>query len=255
MTGNDDSTRDETISAAWREASTDTSPHSLDRKVLREAARAAGRTARMPAWTRPLAFAATLVLGVALLLHMQAELDSPYPPAELPVPGRQPATSPGATAPAEADAARAAEQSPVAAPPEQADEVRAVQESSTGADPGPAAGNSAEPQPALYEARTETPALRQERPRDAAELERSAEDAGRSLQSIAITGQQDAVAQSFATKRRADTADDERCTPEQRADADRWRECIERLAAAGFAELAQQEREAYAETYPDAAPP
>src|SRR5689334_12515250 len=77
------------LSSAYREASSrDTAPPALDAPIL-DAAREAARTpmpraARRPRWLRPLAFAATFVLslGVLLSVYRQPELRQEVIPGE-----------------------------------------------------------------------------------------------------------------------------------------------------------------------------
>lgn len=67
---------DESVAAAYRKFSTEKAPPELDRVVLNEA-RAKGRRnfwKNFYAWRRPLAFAVTLVLGIALVYDMQTLL-------------------------------------------------------------------------------------------------------------------------------------------------------------------------------------
>ena len=62
---------DETVSRTYREIADERAPEHLDRAVLAEASRAARpRYARSRAWTRPLAWAATITLTVAIVLEL-----------------------------------------------------------------------------------------------------------------------------------------------------------------------------------------
>ena len=62
---------DETVSRTYREVADERTPKHLDRAVLAEASRAARpRYARSRAWTRPLAWAATVTLTVAIVLEL-----------------------------------------------------------------------------------------------------------------------------------------------------------------------------------------
>lgn len=80
-----DSDKEHDVSKAYRSYSKETAPADLDRAVLREAgtARTSGFWSRFYTWRRPLAFAATLVLGVTLVYDMQRVLQrsaTPYLP-------------------------------------------------------------------------------------------------------------------------------------------------------------------------------
>lgn len=62
---------DETVSRTYRETADERAPDHLDRAVLKQAARAARPGyARSRAWTRPLAWAATIALSVAIVLEL-----------------------------------------------------------------------------------------------------------------------------------------------------------------------------------------
>jgi len=62
---------DTLVSRTYRDAAAESAPEHLNSAVLQEAARAARpRYARLRAWTRPVAWAATVVLSVALVLEM-----------------------------------------------------------------------------------------------------------------------------------------------------------------------------------------
>lgn len=71
-----DNERDESVGKAYRAFSTETVPDDVNRRVLREAASGeqAGFWQRFYSWRRPLAFAATLVLGISLVYDMQIVL-------------------------------------------------------------------------------------------------------------------------------------------------------------------------------------
>lgn len=77
---------DPQVSSAYRRLSDERTPPALDREVLKRAALATKNTRfTQSAWLRPLAFAATLVLGVALLFEMQPSPEptaTPYTSAE-----------------------------------------------------------------------------------------------------------------------------------------------------------------------------
>jgi len=77
---------DNELAKAWREASDEQTPVELNRRVLEAARRAIpGRRGFLPrGWQRPLAYAATLVLGVALVLDVVNRQPAPgAPPSTL----------------------------------------------------------------------------------------------------------------------------------------------------------------------------
>lgn len=74
MNGNDDKRIDDELRAAWRVASGESAPQAVDDAILaRAAAAAAGRARRAGAWTRPLAYAATVALGAFLVFNISME--------------------------------------------------------------------------------------------------------------------------------------------------------------------------------------
>ena len=99
---------DKTVSRAYREIADERAPEHLDGAVLAEAARAARpRYARSRAWTRPLAWAATITLTVAIVLEftrVPAPDDALFEP-EMPAFDDDVADAPGAAVaePAEAE--------------------------------------------------------------------------------------------------------------------------------------------------------
>jgi len=176
MTDRDDDLVDADLAKAWREASHERTPAELDRRVLQAARRAVPRRRGfLPAgWYRPLAYAATLVLGVALVLDVTNRQ---------PEPGTLPATvakpAPAAEAAADADSADVA--------------TRAA----TGA-------RRQEDSPA----REETPAPDAETRQ---RFEKSAENAGRALSEIAATAPAASREEREADGRACDA--DSRATP------------------------------------------
>jgi hypothetical protein len=72
-----DARADALVSQAYRDLADERTPEHLDRTILRAAAKAARpRYSRFIAWTRPLAWAATVMLSVALVLEVT---NSPSP--------------------------------------------------------------------------------------------------------------------------------------------------------------------------------
>ncbi|MGA8204274.1 MAG: hypothetical protein WB812_07110, partial [Woeseiaceae bacterium] len=62
---------DERVSRGYRDVATETAPRHLDSAVLAQAAGATrSRYARSVAWTKPLAYAATIVLCVTIVLQL-----------------------------------------------------------------------------------------------------------------------------------------------------------------------------------------
>lgn len=170
MTTRDEHAVDADLAKAWREASSERAPAELDRRILEAARRAApGRRGLLPAgWYRPLAYAATLVVGVALVLDVTNRQ---------PVPGTPPSTV--------AEPAPAAEAAFDADPADPA------------SDPGTGSGR-----------RDEEPARQRAAPVADAEtrlrFEKSAENAGRRLSEIAATAPAGSREERDATGRACD---------------------------------------------------
>ena len=99
---------DETVSRTYREVADERTPEHLDRAVLAEASRAARpRYARSRAWTRPLAWAATITLTVAIVLELTQVPEPEDAFFEQQTPALDDAADPAAgtaAAPAEAEA-------------------------------------------------------------------------------------------------------------------------------------------------------
>jgi cytoskeletal protein RodZ len=75
-----DARADALVSQAYRDLADERTPEHLDRTILRAAAKAARpRYSRFIAWTRPMAWAATVMLSIALVLEVT---NSPSPGVE-----------------------------------------------------------------------------------------------------------------------------------------------------------------------------
>ena len=96
MTTDPDAEHDPALSAAYRELAAERAPEHLDRSVLADAERAVRPAySRLRIWTRPAAWAAVVMLSVALLLET-----TNVPPPEAPVPAAgEPANQTGGLAP------------------------------------------------------------------------------------------------------------------------------------------------------------
>ncbi len=216
---------DERVSRSYRDVATETAPRHLDSAVLAQAAGAArSRYARSFAWTKPLAFAATIVLCVTIVLELTrtpqpdgvvapTEPHSDAAPAIVPAP----VAEAGATASAEEPAAPKRERS-----------ENAVRKDA------PAAASVQSPQPA---ATLDAEAFR---PRDIEMMEQAKETAKRQ------TGANpEARAQRLVDRAARSCAADAIATPET------WLECIGRLEESGHTAEAENERRLLEAAFPD----
>jgi len=216
---------DEQVSRSYRDVATERAPRHLDSAVLAQAAGAARpRYARSLAWTKPLAFAATIVLCVTIVLELTR---TPQPD--------------GAIAPAErrTDAAPAIEPAPVgeagatvsaeepAAPKRERSEDKLRNDA-------PAAAGAQGPQPA---ATLDAEAFR---PRDIDMLQQARETAKRQ------SGANPEARPQGLVDRAARSCDaDAIATPET------WLECIGRLEESGRTAEAENEQRLLEAAFPD----
>ena len=269
---------DAQVSAGYRDLARERTPDHLDKAVLRAAARAARpRYSRLRSWTRPMAWAATVVLSVALVLEIsklpapdstlleeparekalesatEADADeAAFAPAET---ERPEASTPAAAAPALSrddalQAPGAVSAGRVAAPqPAPASELEKRQRSAS----VPEAMDMPDPGVRMEKAETQ---LEQLRPQEADMLQRAEEQArtraGEGKESAAKADLADAApVQAFTLSTTAGSDDGADCGDTLTASPETWLECIEELEARGLADAAQRERERLARTFPE----
>lgn len=209
---------DEAVARAYREFATERTPATLNEQVLREAAHEAGRGyARWIGWLRPLAWAATAGLTIAIVIDL---VDTPAPDGDAVTEVYEEEALPAPAAAAEPDATPRPD-----AAQERAKEARAERARAAG-DTAPASAAFAVDDPSLLEEAADIAAARA----GSAENERAA--AARTLMREAPA-----------------------CDEAAREQPDTWYRCIERLRTEGRAEAAQRELEALAEAFPAYEPP
>lgn len=202
------------VARAYRELATERAPATLNEQVLRQAAHEAGRGyPRWSGWLRPLAWAATVGLTLAIVI---AIVDTPLPDDDpqtgvyreeaLPAPA-------AATAPA-ANQHRDAR-------PEAAKDAPAERSRSAG-DRSPASAAFAVDDTSLLEQAADIAATR----------------AG-------------SESEERAPAANTPVSEAPACDEAARAQAGSWYRCIERLRSAGYAEAAAQELEQLGEAFPD----
>ena len=244
-TGSGDET-DALVSQRYRELAQERTPEHLDRAVLGAAAKAARpRYSRLRSWTRPLAWAATVVLSVALVLEISkvpapdnALFDVPTSDAALESNAAADASDrPGA--PPEAESQEAL--TPVAAQP-----VQLLEET--------AALPDSKEQPVSTAAEEPAAEMEQLRPQGADMLKRAEEQArARAGESKASGTQRElsTAAPARALNVAADGAGAGFCGESATATPEAWLDCIAELEEAGLANLAQLERERLQQSFPE----
>lgn len=258
---------DAPLRQAYRELARERVPEHLDRAVLKAAANAARpRYSRLRSWTRPMAWAATVMLSVALVLQMSdvpgpegvsfddtaqkveaqvpepgAPGDAPAESAEAEVLGEAAATAPARSLDASGEASRATEPARPAAKQliqaplqqkRQRSELR--QEFSDAQEPAAPAANvdTLVIQDADLLRRADEMARTRSGENKESALPNSRDQAG--TPSATAMGLEAPVCDARATR-----------TPES------WLECIAALEEAGLADEAQEQRELLLETFPD----
>ena len=252
-----DRPQDDRVSTTYRSLANERTPQHLDDKILQMAAAKAQqpRYSRWMAWSRPLAWAATITLCLAITLELT----------------REPSLEPGATMPEEVTAspvaandAPVADYAPAAAAPAAAesaaiaprpDELRERETSDafakSMASEKTALARSAAMQPtanliAEPEAEPEPAQQEQEHPaRESAEfadLDARYEAAAVSMMSADAEADQ-VVLEEIVVQ--------DECAETVRSDPETWLECILELEEAGDDEAAERQREALVEVFPD----
>ncbi|MDJ0748775.1 MAG: hypothetical protein QNJ11_04790 [Woeseiaceae bacterium] len=230
------------LARAYRDLATESTPPELDDHVLRMAARETrSRYGIARAWVRPVAWAATIGLSLAIMLEV----------AQIIPPGSEPELSPSSEAVSErfrADEGSARlEQS--AAPSEDKAEAPAAVAPATEDFPANPGGGAAE------ELRAGRPVGQDEIESRSAELDDGDAFAAKNmriLEEAEMQAIQRAGEQSIATLAAVpNESEANQCDEEVRESAETWYECIVDLRDAGDAELAAFELDALLKTYPD----
>ncbi|MGB5353356.1 MAG: hypothetical protein WBN32_07100 [Woeseia sp.] len=229
------------VRKAYRSYSDETAPDELDRAVLREAGaiERSGFWSRFYTWRRPLAFAATLVLGVTLVYDMQTALqqsDTPYLP------------TPYVT---DDDYSRSNRNAPTRAVPGLAQEEIAPAENESRDTMAPAVNGTAlrkfsAPTPAADAVQPNAMPARQEK-MPSAELK---EESRNALSERERDSLQPETAAMGAALGPADAAIDA-CGDSRFASAETWWRCVQQLRSDGAAAQAEAEWQKLQQRYPD----
>lgn len=240
---------DESVTQTYRAIADERTPGRLDRAVLARAARA-GRPeyARSRAWTRPLAWAATIVLSVAIVLEFTqtpAPEDAAYREAPSSLDEAHSPAQPAAPGPGDSDAPATGRATDLV--PDTREKSRTVQKTSapmsidatesaarleaTAAErePAPPADDIDAGDAELVDRAREMDALQDSTPRRAFNL------------------QAPAAAAIDSAPSRVDAA---RCSPEAVRQPSTWLACIEELERAGLVDEAAEERRQLHEAFP-----
>lgn len=241
---------DEQVSAAYQDLAAERTPEHLDQKVLRMAKAAGGRPlySRWVAWSRPLAWAATVALCLAITLEVTRVEDAPTDvatPASTVVPELQKDKREQAL---EQDADRQlglAESMSDSMSDSVADALSSEKIAPARSASKPAAN---EPEPAGRARRSadiaEEEAIELGTIEPAVDFEVKVADELRRENSVASG----AYATSKAVA--ADSLANE-CSEDMRSEPESWLECIEALEASGDKEAALHQRQNLEETFPD----
>lgn len=227
---------DTAVEKLYRETATERAPAHLDRAVLDAAARAGRRSySRLRMWTRPAAWAAVVMLSVALILETR----------ELPVEDRLPPMTVEPASPADVrrvEEAEAADEADRDAGNEIAERKAEapVRKSDLGAGHAPGAVDA-------EEFRATDDAL-MERAEDMARMRQQQSDAAQpasapAAESLSFTAEAARSAKSLEESSPA-------CDETAREEPATWLDCIVELEEAGFAAAAGRERELLAEAFP-----
>lgn len=239
---NNDPNQDKRVSDTYRSLANEQAPPALDRKVLEMAAAAGKRRpyARWMSWTRPVAWAATITLCLAITLELSRD-----PSVISPDPSYEVATPSSIVAP-QAEEKRESDQilgKSMDAEPEVAETVSAATMNDAIIAEKTAVARSSAKQAISQPA----PA----RLRQSADLAVVEEEKEKSMSADVRAEAPAAMASAvFAESADADAEVNE-CSAEARAEAESWHECIQELAAAGDDAAALRQTDALKETFPD----
>lgn len=231
------------LSETYRGLATEKAPPELDRKVLSMAARE-GRTRYgiTRAWIRPVAWAATIALSVAIVLEVTRYSDVTAPPTELE----------SAKAKDDGDLARDLDKRSDAPTPARVNSPPAAALKSA-AEPGRAEPEASSPEPAAAEESMAVQPLEESVSDDFTTDEmimlQEADERARMRAGEARGTLSPASASLVAITEKKEQVD--LCDAEAREDAEAWYACIETLREDGLADAARLELELLRKAFPD----
>lgn len=236
---------DARVSSAYRDLGRPASPEHLDALVMQRAtASVRSPLGNLMAWSRPLAWAATIAVCLAVVLELQR---GPEPDGILPEVSEVGAVaSDGALSrEAPAPALRSAEMQPSSAAPS----VPALAEEERSA-AAPVVESKRQEQFAQPAARR--PTLADAPPR---EFDSTVGESADNARAVTVDEPaQDAAAAGVAAQATIEAFAEPSCDPEARKEPDAWLSCIERLEQQGATAAAERERDSFAEAFPEFLP-
>jgi hypothetical protein len=239
-----DGVSDPLVSRTYRESATERAPNALNQAVLRQAAQnASNRYSRSVIWMRPMAWAATIGLCLAIVIEL-ANLPQPDPAMRVAPAEEAQLDSIDTIAPQRTEA-EPLEQRARKTIDDQG-RVKLLNAPALGKSEAPKSQLEIAPEPALSQGLTSDTDLFQLQ--DSPLLE-EAEELARSRENKDT--ESDAGALSFAASPTAAAKMPMPCRPEIRVAPESWLECIVELEDTGLDELASQQRELLQEAFPD----
>lgn len=230
---------DEVVSARYREIANETTPAHLDDKIMRMAANKAQHPqySRSMSWTRPLAWAATIALCLAITLEVS----------------RGPVPEPIVSTPATGERANEATdlfeaEAPAMAVPADKPDLGDSLHKQTADEPGRAARERREMDLVESDDAATPPASAPlEFEVKDADVMQQVEDLARSKN----TTNQEPLAEEISIRASSALRVPGHCPDEARVDPESWLACIEALKEAGDVEAALHEEESLIEVFPD----
>ena len=231
---------DDIVTNAYRDFSTESAPEDLNRVILSRSRAAVRKSilSRLYGWRRPLAFAATLVLGVSLVYDMQSLLRESGDQF-LPVTSEDETSGVRLADPAEPAAVHEAEDLD-AAP---------MRQDTASQDRSAAPGKIATPPPADQNAVLQSQETPSSELRSMPARERTEATALPAVPIEAVSGQAKATPSSLAAEARL--RDQPACSEEQKATPDSWSRCIQDMRSTGANEAADTEQQKLRRRFPD----
>lgn len=255
---------DELVSLTYRELADEQVPRRLDEKILRRAAKAARPAyAKSISWTKPLAWAATIGICLAITLQItqvplpegtpaimsvdalekdQAEAfrDSEMHNIASPSPAAGTVSSTASDAPGNAELKRSKQES---APPEAMSPLRQRVDGREQADAAP--GEVMPASTVEFEAQDLDVLQRAE------DMVKLREGPNQSAGQVAPEQASESAVSAFAPARAVSSELVAGCDADAKASPDTWHSCIVALEEAGMAEMAERMRKELAEAFPD----